>query len=287
MQTEASTSTEKVVKKAEEVNVNWPYYEIKKDGEVKGYLLGTIHIGKEEMYPFPEKILTDLNKTENFITEINDDDEASVEETTSSMISDTPLTEKMSEETRKKFQTILASYDLTEEKVAQLNRYGLSMFLFTNAMSASSDDFDLQVASQYGVENQLMLEHQKKTNQKKIALETKQFQNEISKQSNELPEDINDWVDTLMTREENMASSSNVAAIQEYIDGVGGTSGTTEEQNQVINISRNKTWAEKLPQYLENENQSFIAVGNAHVGEKEGLVELLQQKGYEVSKVTF
>lgn len=23
--------------------VDWPYYEIKKDGEIKGYLLGTVH----------------------------------------------------------------------------------------------------------------------------------------------------------------------------------------------------------------------------------------------------
>lgn len=283
----STASSEQLSQKTEQISVKWPYYKIAKDGEVKGHLLGTVHIGKPEMYPFPDELIEDFNSSSNFITEIGEMDEAVDEEAMmASMMAKESLTTGMTEETQEKYQEILASYDLTEDDVAQLNRYGLSMMLFA-AASSDADSNALTEGAPYGIETQLGVLHEQNPDQKHIGLETAQFQQEISIKSQEKPEDISDWVDTLKTKKENADSSSNVAAIDDYIEGKNDFSDVHPEQNEIMNFSRNQTWAEKLPEYLQGSDKCFIAVGNAHLSGERGLVELLKQQGFEVTLVTF
>lgn len=286
---ESTIESDAAVSKKSSLKVKWPYYEIAKDGEVKGHLLGVLHIGKPEMYPFPENIITDLEQSENFITEVSvDQKEASLDEekNLALMTTSVPLTTDMSEASRKKYQDILASYDFTEANVATLSRYGVYMMLFASAMS-EDPTIDPQVLSENGVDAQLTTYHLKNKQQTNIPLETTDFQTETMAKAYNLPEDINQWVDTLLTKEDNAKTSSNIGAIQSYIDGKLDTSGTTDEQNEIINHSRNLTWSEKLPTYLEKKDQSFIAVGAAHLIGDKGLVELLKKAGYEVKLITF
>lgn len=246
-------------------------------------------VGKAEMYPFPEKIQEDLKASENFITEISKEDlqepeidQAAMQE---KMITETPLTKGMNEVSHERYQEVIESYGLTEEDVAPLNRYGLSMTLFALGLQEGADD--LNILEEYGVDQQLTLLHQKNPQQKNIALETVEFQNEIIEQSYNVPENINKWVETLLTKEESIESASSVGAVQKYIDGEIDEISTNEEQNEIINLSRNKTWSEKLPEYLQQKNQSFIAVVAAHLGNERGLIALLEEQGYEVTPVTF
>lgn len=275
--------------KEQTAKVKWPYYEIAKDGEVKGYLLGTVHIGKPEMFPFPEKIITDLESSTNFITELEVADmekPVDPEEVPVGVMTETPITADMSEATRQTYQKILASYGLKEEDIAPYSRYGIYISLSQLAM-ISDTTYDPVVAVENGVDTQLTSFHKKNNGQKNIGLETLDFQKEIMVKTYNVPEDINAWVETLLPMEENQQSSSNVGAIQKYIDGKLDTSGTSKEQNDIINTSRNKTWSEILPQHLQQKNNSFIAVGAAHLLGEDSLIELLKKAGFDVSPVTF
>lgn len=286
-----STNESSTNPKSQKTAVKWPYYEIRKEGEIKGYLLGTIHMGKAEMYPFPHKIVKDLSKSKNFITEveqINMETPPDQEEAMNAMMTDTPITDEMSDETRKKYQAVLESYGVTDEEMAPFNRYGVYMMFQGQAMASAEDGtFDQAEASTYGVEKQLTIHHKQNKDQSNIGLETPEFQAEMAIKSFSVPEDIDKWVDSLLTKEETAKSSSNVGAIQNYIEGINDVSDVPKEQNDIINVSRNKTWSEKLPDYLEKDHQSFIAVGNAHLGGEEGLVSLLKKGGFELTRVTF
>lgn len=284
-----SKPADSTYKKGGEYDVKWPYYEIRKDGSIAGYLLGTVHMGKPEMYPFPDKIITDLAKSDNFITEVERtkmEKPADQEGKYAAMMAETPITNEMSEETRKKYQAILASYDLTEEGLASLNRYGVYMLLFS-MVGATDASFDPEEAKTYGVDSQLTIHHKKNKKQKNIALETSEFQTEKMIEGFSVPKDINQWVDSLLTKEENANSSSNVGSIQEYMDSGSNIADVPKEQNEILNYARNKTWSEELPDYLKKDHQSFIAVGNAHLVGDRGLVKLLEKQGYKLTRITF
>jgi uncharacterized protein YbaP (TraB family) len=48
---------------------------------------------------------------------------------------------------------------------------------------------------------------------------------------------------------------------------------------------RNKTWAEKLAELAAKDQTGMVIVGAAHLGGKEGLLELLKQKGYTIEQL--
>ena len=48
---------------------------------------------------------------------------------------------------------------------------------------------------------------------------------------------------------------------------------------------RNKTWAEKLAELAAKDQTCMVVVGAAHLGGKEGLLELLKAKGYTVEQL--
>lgn len=60
---------------------------------------------------------------------------------------------------------------------------------------------------------------------------------------------------------------------------------STDEEKNLLNGNRNRTWLEKLPAIMK-EKSSFIAVGCLHLPGKEGLIEGLRKQGYNVETVT-
>jgi uncharacterized protein YbaP (TraB family) len=54
--------------------------------------------------------------------------------------------------------------------------------------------------------------------------------------------------------------------------------------NQAFLVDRNKRWIPKMIAYM-NESSVFFAVGAAHLGGNEGVVELLRKEGYKVEAV--
>ena len=59
---------------------------------------------------------------------------------------------------------------------------------------------------------------------------------------------------------------------------------TLEEYAKLVD-NRNTDWLTKLPQLFQ-ESSCFVAVGALHLGGQNGLVKLLQKKGYKVTAVT-
>lgn len=60
--------------------------------------------------------------------------------------------------------------------------------------------------------------------------------------------------------------------------------GTTEEVQDVMIYQRNKNWVEQFPGITKNKT-ILIAVGAGHLGGKQGLINLLKEKGYNLRAV--
>jgi len=68
----------------------------------------------------------------------------------------------------------------------------------------------------------------------------------------------------------------------ELSKGKGNITDMTDEEYAIMVDNRNADWVTKLPQIIK-ESSCFIAVGALHLGGKNGLIKLLQKKGYKVS----
>ncbi len=55
---------------------------------------------------------------------------------------------------------------------------------------------------------------------------------------------------------------------------------------EILLIKRNENWIPKIEKIISKKS-SFIAVGAMHLGGKNGIIELLRQKGYEVTPVKY
>ena len=272
----------------EKISVKWPYYEIKKDGEVKGHLMGTIHIGKEGMYPFPEQIVQHLKSAENFVTEVNMKDMNSPQTQQMALeylISKEPLTTNMSEESKIKYIEILKSFGYSEEMVSKFSKFGIQQMFQAKILDPS------QVKN--GVDMQLTAISNKNEGQKNIGLETIEIQFTALSKIYDEPTDINEWVSELVPLEE-LKKSEYDDILNNYLQGdilkfyeTPESTGMTQEQFDLMLTNRNNAWMEQLPSLLEGENQSFIAVGAGHLPGDVGLIKQLESKGYKLNLMEF
>ncbi len=57
-----------------------------------------------------------------------------------------------------------------------------------------------------------------------------------------------------------------------------------EEIIKILLDKRNKNWIEDI-EYLIEKDRTFIAVGMAHLGGENGILNLLKENGYELQRV--
>lgn len=74
------------------------------------------------------------------------------------------------------------------------------------------------------------------------------------------------------------------AKSMESIKNIHPTDSNFEDSYNFYLIERNKLWMEKIPALI-NDKPTFIAVGALHLCGKQGLIQLLKEKGYTVKPV--
>lgn len=76
-------------------------------------------------------------------------------------------------------------------------------------------------------------------------------------------------------------NEQNVDALYAFIKEEGGSVNEMEDE---LLLKRNYNWVEQLPRYFDGRDV-FIAVGAGHLGGPEGLIRLIEKKGYTVTPV--
>lgn len=98
-------------------------------------------------------------------------------------------------------------------------------------------------------------------------------------------------MDAINTSEEDDSSrklieaylSQDLNKIQTFILESGMSSSEIEEH---LLVSRNKNWIKPISKIIKK-NKAFIAVGAAHLGGEDGVIELLRKKGYTLTPIKF
>lgn len=270
----------------EEASVDWPFYEISKDNQVVGHVLGTMHIGKKEMYPFPDTILEPLQNSRVLLTEVKMADLEAPDMTLmmAVMAGEQPITDGMNEESLALFRQRLKEYGFEEEAVKNLNRLGVDQFLQTKYMSPT--------ATTYGVDMQLYGKAKQISTLKNEGLETIEEQFDLLLETYKEPADVNEWVALIPTLKEGKESTDELVKdyiagdVFKYFEAEAKDSQMNAAQQAILIDQRNANWLKVIPKKLA-EPGVFIAVGAGHLPTEKGVLHLLEEAGYQTTKVSF
>lgn len=252
------------------------------------YLLGSIHIGDEEMYPLHSTaqvafFTSDYLVVEVDITAISEEEHVQLMQELGMYQDGTTIQDHLSAETYNKLEEVLAEHDLTVEVVEQFKPWVVMSTIQTLAYANAG------YYSEYGIDiNLIMLALE--FDLPIIQLETLESQFNIfadltpEMQEQALLETLAEYEQADVIVEELVAMWKNgdqegLLAITEETEG-------DEQFNEMFLHDRNHNMFEQIEAFLNDEEGAtyLVVVGAAHMLGESGLVTLLQNNGYEVER---
>lgn len=273
----------------------WQIDSVDKNGKPsKVYILGTIHIGDERLFPIPEVIKNAWDNSDTIVSEISSEDIGNVQKKLNSM-----LVKSISKTAKLKRNL---ENDLTAEEIEILKTVeGFSpYFLFyepwvlnqvvtlhlANVSKLSSDYSYDTVLMQIATESNIKVEGLEDI---QIQLDIMNYgdwdlQLEMLKSSiaelKEPTESLNNIVGLyesyLSYDEEKMTDFYITNGIEKEIE----KDPTYKGYFDALLVNRNIAWAEKIHDYLENGGTVFIFAGSGHFLGKDSVFEQMRKQGY-------
>jgi len=249
------------------------------------YLLGSIHLLREEDHPLPRVIDAAYEDAEVLIMELDMDDLDSVATqqmfTRNGVLQDgTTLRDLMGEELYRRAADAAGAIDVPIEMLAQsepwlaavtvemmmLYRIGFNPILGVEMhMTARAVGDGKPIEGLEGVEEQLgFLDGLSLDAQRDMLIQTLE-------DSAELAESIDEMIDAWRYGDVDVLEDGLLASIAEH-----------EELNDVLVVKRNLRWAGKIAELLDDSDDYLIIVGALHLVGDQGVPELLARKGVTV-----
>jgi hypothetical protein len=252
------------------------------------YILGSIHLLKQQNYPLNPTIEGAFDKVKSLVFEISMDTKQ-LEQTQKMMVErstfagDKTLKGSISE----------TAYQAVSKKVAEL---GMNMDMFNKfkpwsvavtiaAMKFQSMGFD----PNYGVDLHFVKKAQE-AKKKILSLETMEYQIELfdtlsaEMQEQMLQQTLAD-LDVLQTEMPLIVrnwETGNVSGMEELF--MKSFKPYPEIYKKLI-VDRNKAWTTKIKGYLKDGDNYLVVVGAGHLVGKDGVIELLKKEGFSATQL--
>ncbi len=246
------------------------------------YLMGSLHIGNNSFYPFPEQIESAFANTPNIVLEVNTDSKevsAKISNISSYgyLQDNKTLKDVLSKDLYQAVETNLLNYGLPMERVNRLKPWLVAATL-TNFKMMS-----LGYATDIGTEKYFL----EKAGDKRI-FELESFEDQIN---------IFDSIDgnlflalTLLSlsamekQVETLVESWKNQDIQtlEAITMEGIENDSQKDYFEKFYFNRNLAMTEKIKSYLNQNENYFVLVGAGHLVGEKGILTLLKNAGYSV-----
>lgn len=279
-------------------------WEVKSDTSTI-YLVGSIHVANDETYPLQQKLLdafeaSDAIAVEADVTNIDSDLLEQIQ-TLMIYLDGTTLSDHISEETLTLFNDYVAEYGISSfnEDTIEL------LYMFKPWVLYSLIESDIVVEAGFNSESGIdlyFLNEAKSKNMPIIEVESVMLQyNMFDSFSEELQEFM--LKNTLETsRDDTVSSLKLMLSLWEKgdVDGfellldednadvlverTDEEKKLYEEYNQKLIIDRNIGMADKVEELLQGNQDVFFIVGSAHMVGEDGIVQLLEDRGYTVTK---
>lgn len=247
-------------------------------GDKELVILGSIHMGNSEMYPLPNEITSFLKNSDAVITEVILTDE-------------TPILD---------IETKSTNEVLNEKQKAQLAEVNIQLGFHPKAFLTSpawQTALTLQISqfAKMGFSQELgidtyITEKAVKLNKKILGLESIEYQLGLFTEDPNVSQLL--LVDTVENWQENVRVSeclvkSWLAGNTQQLTEISTQSAIGEELSDQFIYQRNHNWSEKLnSNKFIPDGKYLVVVGALHLIGKENLMDLLSEKGFEVTQLS-
>lgn len=246
--------------------------------EKPSYVFGTIHMICQEDYIMTETIQNTLKNVDAFYAEIDFSNPENMAVLQQSMMSETPLSQRLNNEQYQKLQQLLK--EVVDLDITQFEH-------LTDAAIVSMVTFKSFPCTDFKMYEMELLQTAAVAEKKMGGLETAAEQMEILGKSlgiNAVFEMLNDLKkDGFKSTKEMVALYTN-QDVQGLYDYMKKSSYMTDEVYNEMLTKRNHNWINEMPELMKNQSV-FFAVGAAHLSGNNGVLKLLKDNGYTVKPV--
>jgi uncharacterized protein len=260
-----------------------------KNSQSPVYLLGSIHVGKEEHYPLPNDILDAFNQVDSIaveldITKINQISMLNTIRKIAFLEEGKSLNDVLDAQTYQKLQQQLKKTPVPFAE--KMKPWMVSQTLVLTRLS------QLGYSEKYGIDKFFI---RKATRLKKPVLELEKLETQLNALSafERLDQNllINQTLDQLKTIEHVMEQlfthwrDGNLEKITEFTQEQFPNKDDYEQLNKLLLHDRNKQMSEKIDGYIKEKRSILVIVGSAHFVGKANIISLLQSKGYDIEQM--
>lgn len=248
----------------------------------KSYLFGTIHIQDERVFQFSDEILAAFDSCDAFAMEVILDEVDAETTQKAILLEEGTIKDIISEEDYK----LLDAYFKEKAGTSVALYVKLKPFFLYSQLSQLNMKMDMEMA----LDMHLL---QKARAEGKATYSIEKFEEQVAAIDKISLEDQAEMLMEEVKKEENEDDGENDTEklIQAYLDAdldkmIELLADTTlpAEFNQAFVIDRNKVMCKRIIKLIKKQS-CFCAVGAAHLGGKDGLIELLREKGYTVKAI--
>lgn len=257
------------------------------------YLLGSIHLGTPDLYPFDKKLVTAFDESDALLVEANIlDTEALEYYSEKAMYTDgSTLKDAVAPETYAKLEQVAKLYDLPMDQLTVQKPWMLSSAL---SMLAMDDSFGMtpQEMAMHGIDIYFLLNAQL---QQKPVIELEGTRAQVDMFEGLSPEaqeqSLVAVLDSIIhPAEENQSevlqewfTSWKQGNVEEFAKSFQAMEGTSSEFNEMLFGLRDEQMAKKIMNVLEEkEGKYFVVVGSGHFLIDKNIRYHLEKNGYKV-----
>ena len=257
-----------------------PLYWKAEKGNREFLIFGSIHMGTPDIYPLPEEVLSHLKNSKGLVTEID------LSEVSHHNIYATTETVRdiLTREQKHKLTTIAGELSLPPQALFERPAWQTALALQITQF------VQLGFSRDYGID-QYLTDLALKRNIPIFGLETSDYQLQLFSQDNRTGRVL--LIDTLNNWEK--SKKINLCLIKSWKAGninklieLADESEVEKELTERFIYQRNKDWADKLdnPEFLTKGGKYTIVVGTLHLVGQQNLIRLLDQKGFQISRLS-
>lgn len=266
------------------------------------YIFGSVHVGTKDMYPLAKPVMDAFNESKKVVLEVKLDEVSPDELLAKSGLNPkgVKLTDLLSKDTTETLKLYLAKHKLPLDQLQTFRPWAIMSFIDTIEYAKLGFQYELGVEKYF--EN--LMHSQKKD---MIGLETAQEQidaisggNDLSRKIESCNCTVQEYQDLLLRETLNSTKKSEVMVSQLFKFWNNGQADklydlcakdilTNEKIGQTVVdalfTKRNIKMADGIAELLKTQEKYFVLVGAGHIGGKQGIVQLLKDKGLTVEQV--
>ena len=267
--------------------ISSPDFWLAERGDQKLWLLGSIHVGHEDMYPLPSVIMRCWQQAETLIveTDLNQSDTASQQSLLSyAMLPDeTSLAQQLSSSLYQRTIQTAALYQLKEPLLAKFRPWFVAITLQQQAIQQAGYQASLGIDQHFialANNKQLAISYLETPEQQLAYLARlddveddflESTLKQINKVSDELPDLIAAW------------EKGDRNKIQALLDDDDTSPELQAYLEQHLIKERNQNWIPKI--IAQKSQRNFMVVGAMHLYGHDGLLLMLEQNGYKLTNI--